>query len=192
MTLPLGTNGYCEKVSTGNGEPGPRQKRDAGLKVRWNGSGVALCQKCGVTLEPGATIYRFRAYVGEGCDFYGRMKSRYEVVSFCETCTPEKDGHRAACHVCGRTIVRAWDGRRRWEEFCSNRCRWKHDNAIRSKRRAAPVRACACCGTQFTPKRADALYCSAACKQRAHRKRSGDASAYRNEINKAEISEEAR
>ena len=36
-------------------------------------------------------------------------------------------------------------------------------------RQPTPERSCAHCGEQFTPKRSDARYCGATCRQRAHR-----------------------
>ena len=38
-----------------------------------------------------------------------------------------------------------------------------------------------CCGEKFTPKRADARYCSNACRQKVYRKRVTDAASTQNE-----------
>jgi hypothetical protein len=40
---------------------------------------------------------------------------------------------------------------------------------------------CQCCGEKFTPKRADARYCSNACRQKVYRKRVTDAASTQNE-----------
>lgn len=62
--------------------------------------------------------------------------------------------------------------------FCSEACKRKQASqryaAIARQRRAearGPSRQCAVCGEPFEPARADARYCSPACKQKAYRVR---------------------
>jgi hypothetical protein len=54
--------------------------------------------------------------------------------------------------------------------LCSSRCqqRWRREQ----KRRYRGSILCRECGAGFQPKRSDSLYCSAACKQKAYRRRS--------------------
>jgi hypothetical protein len=56
---------------------------------------------------------------------------------------------------------------------CSRECRQTlHNEAYRRRHRRLAIKvSCKACGEAFTPKRADAAYCSAACKQRAYRGR---------------------
>jgi hypothetical protein len=74
------------------------------------------------------------------------------------------------CHHCNRPV---FIKRRKGSRYvvCGNRCRESvyNANARRWHRRPVQKRACSTCGEQFTPKRTDALYCSAACKQKAYR-----------------------
>ena len=53
--------------------------------------------------------------------------------------------------------------------LCSLACERDHRNARR--RAAPPFASCAGCTREFVPTRSDALYCSPACRQRAHRRR---------------------
>jgi hypothetical protein len=76
------------------------------------------------------------------------------------------------CEQCGKP----WPGfgadlskRRR---FCSSRCAAAARRQRQRKWRDDPEpRECGGCGSEFRPKRRDAMYCSVACKQRAYRRR---------------------
>jgi hypothetical protein len=89
----------------------------------------------------------------------------------------------AECVSCGRTCILCRD-RHKFEKswlkyrgerrtFCSQRCRVRHNNQKRSEQleRERANTECQECSDIFTPDRSDAKYCSAACKQRAYRKR---------------------
>jgi hypothetical protein len=67
------------------------------------------------------------------------------------------------CQYCGEVL---------WGNFarCYNRCYRRRLRAARAAQRPAHV--CAC-GKSFKPKRSDAFFCSAACKQKAYRRRRG-------------------
>jgi predicted nucleic acid-binding Zn ribbon protein len=60
---------------------------------------------------------------------------------------------------------------------CSDRCRIAIYNANAREKlnergeRPVPKHPCVICGEPFTPKRSDAIYCSAACKQRGYRRK---------------------
>jgi hypothetical protein len=57
----------------------------------------------------------------------------------------------------------------------NGRCRTCYERQRRARVRARhgnrQKRTCECCGTRLTSKRADALYCSSRCRQRAYRHR---------------------
>lgn len=74
----------------------------------------------------------------------------------------------STCPVCGRIVT----GRKK---YCSQRCVNDAYMERRRQRHAASLRkTCAVCGKPFTAKRADAMYCSPACKQTAYRGRVTD------------------
>lgn len=74
----------------------------------------------------------------------------------------------STCVVCGRIVT----GR---NKYCSQRC---VNDAYMERRRqrheAQLQKVCAVCGKPFTARRADAMYCSPACKQTAYRRRVTD------------------
>lgn len=57
--------------------------------------------------------------------------------------------------------------------FCSQRCRQRHHAERRREERRSRDREhrCATCTTTFAAVRSDAMYCSAACRQKAHRRK---------------------
>jgi hypothetical protein len=71
------------------------------------------------------------------------------------------------CHYCGRTVHAHTE---RAAYYCADPCRQASHNERRHVERAAIT--CPC-GRTFTPRRSDAVYCSAACRQRAYRQRDG-------------------
>lgn len=80
------------------------------------------------------------------------------------------DGEVCVCVTCGWSVILKEDSRRR-VPTCSTACRAKHYNqaAVRPPKRQE----CAGCGDPFEG-RADARYCSSACRQRAYRLRTAD------------------
>ena len=77
------------------------------------------------------------------------------------------------CEKCGRPVI--CDMRRKLSKYvvCSDGCRRAVYGAVARARRRSLVepRSCALCGAAFRPKRSHARYCSAACKQKAFRRR---------------------
>ena len=76
---------------------------------------------------------------------------------------------RRTCPVCG-TVFYTGNPYKKYDDYytCS---RYIHrDNAKKARERARATK-CTICGKSFIPQRAGALYCSAACKQMAYRKR---------------------
>jgi predicted nucleic acid-binding Zn ribbon protein len=140
------------------------------------------CAGCGRELGNDEAVGRARIFFGRG--FFGRWRN--VVAPFCGQCL-EQHLQRAygrgvcatgKCEGCGRTVH---ETERRWHarhHFCSDACRRKHESqrsaAIARQRRAearGPSRQCVVCNEAFEPARADARYCSPACKQKAHRDR---------------------
>ena len=75
-------------------------------------------------------------------------------------------------HVTQGGTVRGFHHAGRWSGWCYPCAAAALNEARREARRQARAgRACGSCGATFTPARADARYCSAACRQRAHRGR---------------------
>jgi hypothetical protein len=111
---------------------------------------------------------------------------------YCNDCHPRR-WREAQCRGCGRTLMvrprrglrfetdewgqEAWDAKAL--VFCSHRCRDLHGRMQVADRchEARANRPCATCAQPFTPPRSDGLYCSPACRQRAHRARRKDTTA---------------
>ena len=72
------------------------------------------------------------------------------------------------CKGCGRIFyTRVATKKYCYYGLCGNRGYQKELKQRRLEKRRDTV--CKCCGKTFTPKRADAVYCSNACRQRAYR-----------------------
>jgi len=85
---------------------------------------------------------------------------------YCNACKARYDEIQAKKREADERERQAKNARQRERYF-----RHKQVKAFRTK----PT-FCACCAEPFKPKRTDALYCSAACRQRAYLKRNGNAS----------------
>ena len=155
-----------------------------------NGS---VCEECEVEIGPAAPLWRIWSRVPTA-----PYRGRWCLVTHCEPCgreLRERFGRRidlpngrilyigdrrywleTECEECERQLVFGVVGRRR-RLFCCRRCanrlRVRPHNARRAERRAAAREGltCAVCDTTFNPSRSDARYCSAACRQRAYRRR---------------------
>ena len=94
----------------------------------------------------------------------------------CDACATPSEAAAATtqgdCAVCGQRMVAPPPRRRRRRRFvapvCSSRC---YQRQLRERHRSATQATCAACGLAFVAKRADARFCSAACRQRAYRQR---------------------
>jgi len=82
------------------------------------------------------------------------------------------------CAGCGRAIVLYLTDRPQERFYCSRLCHTAVTNRLRRERATAAraerepdKRPCEACGVVFVPARADARYCSSACRQRAYRAR---------------------
>ena len=92
---------------------------------------------------------------------------RYVDVGFSDIRT--KRLYKRTCPVCG-TVFYTLNERRKYDDYyeCS---RFIHRENARKRREENRASICECCGKKFTPDRAGAKYCSAACKQKAYRGR---------------------
>jgi hypothetical protein len=130
------------------------------------------CDLCRKPMLDDATIWR----VSVG---YSQLPA---VQSWCEACAAARTEKLCAiqrwhpeqpCEHCGRSII--FDARRRMplHTICNDACRYAIRLAQTRARRARNRQqvSCAMCGNPFLPKRADAMTCSRACRQRAYRQR---------------------
>jgi hypothetical protein len=123
------------------------------------------CDRCEHVFQTGDVAYRRRMQLEPD------IMSHWKLMSVCEECVqgwhPSWWKHRRApvpcLGGCG-VLVADWH---RWQRVttCSKRCsklvaRVQHDE-----------QACEVCDEMFVPKRADARYCSGACRQDAYRRR---------------------
>lgn len=128
------------------------------------------CDKCGRTLT--ATE---RAWIYSGAVFVGPFAMRYRKQRVCGDCVPKwrRFGPPQPCEHCKRPVLYQQSYRRRWHAFCCDCCQWLYYDRLARERRAQKRQGMTCteCGTEFVPKRADAKYCSGACRQKAYRRR---------------------
>jgi hypothetical protein len=149
--------------------------RRAGEHCRW-------CARCGEDIDPGQPVVRCWVYLG-GSPFTGGAERQLAPV--CLACTEEDQEYlceyrrlwRMAsrhperwprCEECGRPVL-LLAGTTFKRLSCSERCAYLAKLAARRAQRIRKID-CADCGATFSA-RADARYCSPACRQRAHRRR---------------------
>ena len=88
--------------------------------------------------------------------------------------------HKLICGGCGRVFYTTIYTKKYCHSYwCGNQANNRRQREYRQMRRQDLV--CQCCGEKFTPKRADARYCSNACRQKDYRKRVTDAASTQNE-----------
>ena len=88
--------------------------------------------------------------------------------------------HKLICGGCGRVFYTTIYTKKYCHSYwCGNQANNLRQREYRQMRRQDLV--CQCCGEKFTPKRADARYCSNSCRQKVHRKRVTDAASTQNE-----------
>jgi hypothetical protein len=138
------------------------------------------CKLCRREMAPGDPIYRFWG----GDSWYPINGScTAEVCAECCATKPSADwpwikplgGWRLPkpCERCGRPVINAMRRKLPKHIVCSRECRLAVYGAIEAAKRRVSVkpRRCALCEASFVPERSDARYCSAACKQKAFRRR---------------------
>jgi hypothetical protein len=153
------------------------EDRSATLSAIRNAEESCSCAQCGRTIAPGAPVWRQSITLGRS-PFGGW---HYRVAPHCEQCRTDWPFRRfwgpEACGHCGRPVYQQRDRRERRFVFCCDTCRKAvysaAANTIAKRERAEyrTPRPCGMCNETFEPKRADARFCSVACKQRAYRRR---------------------
>jgi hypothetical protein len=142
------------------------------------------CDECKRAIGQGAAVYHLTVLCGADCF---APNDHRNVANLCANCAGASGnsiianingGWRSAepCRNCGRPVIndRKPRGAKLKYVVCDDECRRAFHAARAKERRKPPMRACLSCGKQYEPKRTDARYCSAACKQRAHRARQGE------------------
>ncbi len=133
-----------------------------------------LCDRCDRSFEDGDVAHVKR--YGVDSPWGG---SSWKLTATCEECVSswhpswlENRKEPIPCAGdCGLLISHWSHYSERPPRACSYRCRQR---ANLEQRRVQPrSRKCETCAEEFTPKRADARYCSSACRQDAYRKRKG-------------------
>lgn len=101
--------------------------------------------------------------------------TRTETVPVCKACVTIEEQTRstseAICECCGVPMLMSEHKRSRlYHVTCSNRCA-QRERRQRKYRYRPHQQTCVVCKMPFHPTRANAEYCSNACRQRAHRLR---------------------
>jgi hypothetical protein len=124
-------------------------------------------------------LYSYRnAHGGDPDDPTVRLEQR-ETVPVCDACVTEAEladaTIDATCGGCGQRMRLSQWPYPHWGvsrcRSCSDRCAQR---ARRRQRRAELRAVCAVCNETFSPRRADARFCSDACRQKAYRQRGGE------------------
>jgi hypothetical protein len=137
------------------------------MKMEWPKAG-GHCMRCDVPFGDNATAFmvpiKIICEVIQGVGIYSK-----ELSAVCDACVEPREQalttRNATCPGCGQRMSVDPNARHRRAIVCSRRCQQRE----RRKRRYIRDKACPTCKTMFKPKRADAKFCSAACKQRAWR-----------------------
>ncbi len=154
-----------------NAKPGPIRQR--ALSAYFHGK---HCGKCGYEFQPEEAVYRLRIFFGH--DGFGYPD--HHIAPICTNCRLEECRHISRvrtysepCGGCGRPVYQPTGFRNRRHSFCCRDCEIKLRNNLQAEKRRNRRRWARCseCRADFNPKRSDAEYCSAACKQKAYRKR---------------------
>jgi len=137
------------------------------------------CQRCDTEFAGGQVVTIVLEDIAFGLLTEGRcIGVTEEWVAVCDACaTPAEAAeaeYRRDCRGCGQPMLTphyddgADSGRLRLK-VCSNRCLQRWRRVLRARRR--PHATCPVCKFSFRPSRADARYCSNACRQWAYRLR---------------------
>ncbi len=116
-----------------------------------------ICRTCGAALPPPV-----------------RTSISHWPMLFCDKCHEKEEkgefyfiSRHRRCPRC-----RVWMGDTRFK-YCSHECSRAAERERRQMKRPSSKRSCSDCKKEFVPTRMDARYCSARCRQRAHRGRVG-------------------
>jgi len=138
---------------------------------------VMQCQHCHRDIADAEPVYRVQLWGGHPwcrAPIYPTVRHLCTGCATSETMRHYKLHPPTPCHHCGRPVHHG--ARRKVPEHvaCSPECRLALNATLARARRQLRTRAsltCETCGKLFPPKRADARFCSFACKQRAYRQR---------------------
>ena len=140
------------------------------------------CGECGRELLADEKIHR-RNYTRKAVSLFREVYTDvFAVAPTCVACAETTGGHHSVgwgpqivvgCAGCHRPMVTGRDSVRR-HPVCSIECLYRFRKDERARWAVKPKRLCETCGTAYRPKRADARYCSPACRQKAYRRRVAD------------------
>jgi ribosomal protein L24E len=134
---------------------------------------AGVCQYCGAKFRPDQTIVIVRDWDGWGHDWSAvcvgcaspEELALAKIQTSCKGCgRPMLTPHRS-----GRAITWTGDYRSILAQTCSARCEQRYRRKLNREQR--PEIACTVCSKSFRPNRADAKFCSNACRQWAYRRR---------------------
>lgn len=132
------------------------------------------CAQCRAAFAPDQVVIVVR---------YGHEWFEYYWVTVCAACAEPAEQaratHKVTCEGCGQPMLTPrYPGTvMRWvsswknigEHVCSKRCEQRYRRRL--QRASRDETHCTVCGVGFRPKRADAKFCSNACRQAGYRRR---------------------
>jgi hypothetical protein len=156
----------AERIRALTGDRSTPDERERRMRRYKAIKGCTHCVVCWTPFAPGQRVYR-------------ELRFGRDLAPVCEGCRSQYQSHDAgsSCDGCGRIVHNPANNRRRRRTFCCAKCKI----ATRSREKHARVvetrgtRECQQCGETFEPARADAKFCSLACKQKHYRRRVTDA-----------------
>jgi hypothetical protein len=163
---------------TDNNEPGSEIFKSRNVAVR-RGPWIsfshdrALCHHCKHRFDDTETVFIAKQPYSPGHPIWRRFP-------LCGPCAKRLSGNHwfstpKPCGYCERTIaVSDYAKNRRRPDFCCDLCASREANRVARdiRREMRDNRTCKQCRTNFESTRADASFCSSACRQRAYRERS--------------------
>jgi hypothetical protein len=162
----------CPDVLRSMFGPVSPEKRAYRVRIRNARRDASVCAGCERVIGPEDEVYRQRFYMGRCLIGYSTR-----LAPVCSSCCVDKDLYTKgrACVGCGRLVHNLRDLIYRKHRFCSESCQAKAVAAVardRRRQKRGLTRCCDQCGESYEPSRADALFCSGACRQKAYRTRS--------------------
>ena len=143
------------------------------IRVRTAQRDASVCASCERAIGADEPVYRQRFSMGRCLTGYSTR-----LAPICSSCCVHKHLYGTtgrACVGCGRPVHNLHDLIYRRHRFCSEVCQSKAVAAVardRRRQKRGLTRCCDQCGESYEPNRADALFCSGACRQKAYRQRS--------------------
>jgi hypothetical protein len=142
-----------------------REYRIASYNANQHGG---MCGKCHRRLADDEPVWRDRV----GHRAFGR---RYPTLPLCTECKSKwTEFYKAEpCEGCGRPVHDRVTKRKTWRTFCCRKCKSRAVSAAMHRKRVEErgTRECIECAEVFEPTRADAKFCSVACRQKNYRRR---------------------